>query len=46
MCKSSVDYAELAGLHIFLAHLKYPPKPDTQMLINYVEQRIKFLEQK
>lgn len=46
MCKSSIDYAELAGLHIALANLKTPPKPNTQVIIDWLEARIRELESK
>lgn len=46
MSKSSVEYAELAGLHYALANLKTSPKPNTQVIIDWMEERIKFLEQK
>lgn len=46
MKKSSVDYAELAGLKIALSNLEYSQKPDTQVIIDWMKSRIKELEQK
>jgi hypothetical protein len=46
MSKSSIDHAELAGLKIALNNLKYPPKPDTQYIMSWMEDRIKELESK
>lgn len=46
MSKSSIEYAELAGLQIALANLKIPPKPNTQVIIDWIEARIRELESK
>jgi hypothetical protein len=46
MAKSSMEYTELAGLQIALANLKTPPKPNTQVIISWMETRIKELENK
>lgn len=48
MSKSSVDYAELAGLNIALAALKYKSKQTNEecIVIHWLQERIRFLEQK
>lgn len=48
MSKSSIDYAELAGLNIALAALKHLPKPSEKecAVIQWLEQRVKELESK
>ena len=46
MPKSSIEYTELAGLIIALAGLKNPPKPNTQVIIDWMQARIKELEDK
>lgn len=46
MSKSSMEYAELVGLQVALANLKTPPKPNTQAIISWMEDRIKELENK
>jgi hypothetical protein len=42
---NSVEYVELAGLHIALANLQTLPKPDTQ-IIDWMRERIAELEAK
>jgi hypothetical protein len=44
--KSSVDYTELAGLRIALANLQVFPKPNTQVIIDWMKHRITELEEK
>jgi len=39
-----MEYTELVGLHIALANLKAVPKPNTQVIISWMEDRIKELE--
>jgi hypothetical protein len=46
MAKTSTEYAELMGLYIAVSNLKSKPKPDTQAVISWMEDRIKILEQK
>ena len=46
MSKSNIEYTELAGLKIALSNLKHPPKPNTQVIISWMEDRIKELEEK
>jgi hypothetical protein len=46
MAKSSVEYAELAGLIIALGNLQTPPRPNTQVIIDWMRARIKELEAK
>ena len=46
MPKSSMDYTELAGLIIALGNLQTPPKPNTQVIIDWMKSRIKELESK
>jgi hypothetical protein len=44
--KSSIDYAELAGLRIALSNLAIHLRPDTEVVINWLRSRIKELEKK
>jgi hypothetical protein len=48
MSKSSLDYAELAGLELALGSLKLLPQPTNEqcIVIEWIEQRIKFLQEK
>ena len=41
---SSVEYMELAGLHVALANLQTPPKPNTQVVVDWMRERICELE--
>jgi hypothetical protein len=41
-----MEYTELAGLHNALANLKANPEPNTQVVIDWIEERIKELENK
>lgn len=48
MCKSSLEYAELHGLRLYLSNLEYMklPEKDRLSLTEHVAKRIKFLEKK
>lgn len=46
MPKSSIEYAELTGLMIALANLQHSPKPNTQVIIDWMRVRINELEKK
>ena len=41
---NSVEYMELAGLHVALANLQTLPKPNTQVVVDWMRERICELE--
>ena len=43
MCKSSVDYAELAGLRISIRNLELEANPASIGIINWMRERIHIL---
>jgi hypothetical protein len=44
MCKSSIDYAELAGLRISIRNLELEANPARLDIINWMRERIHILE--
>lgn len=46
MPKSSMEYSEIFGLRLALANLQTPPKPNTQVIIDWMKARIEELEKK
>ena len=48
MSKSSLEYAELAGLKLALGSLKLLPQPTNEqcIVIEWIEQRVKVLQEK
>lgn len=41
---NSVEYMELAGLHVALANLRTLPKSDVQVITDWMRERIRELE--